>query len=135
VRLFLDTSVVLAACGSDAGASRAVCEASAANNWVLVVTPYVCDEVTRNLDKLPATATDVWAVLLPRLVVMPDIWTVDRPAVFGPAKDRPILFSALAWADVLLTLDHHDFGGLLDQTFYGLPVIKPGRFLQSHRER
>ena len=67
------------------------------------------------------------------LTVMPDVWTVDRPAVFGPAKDRPILFSALAWADVLLTLDRDDFGGLLDQTFYGLRVLKPGTLLKEIR--
>ena len=57
----------------------------------------------------------------------------DWPAVFSPAKDRPILFSAFAYADVLLTLDQHDFGPLMERTFYGLPVLRPGAFL--YRER
>ncbi|MCE9631490.1 MAG: hypothetical protein K8S94_12355 [Planctomycetia bacterium] len=35
--------------------------------------------------------------------------TIDKPAVFPVEKDRPILFSALASADVLLTLDRADF--------------------------
>jgi len=39
------------------------------------------------------------------------------PAVFPSGKDRPILFSALAWADILLTLDWGDFGGLMDKPF------------------
>jgi len=28
--------------------------------------------------------------------------------VFAPARDRPILFTASAWAEVLLTLDRRD---------------------------
>jgi hypothetical protein len=64
---------------------------------------------------------------------MDDVFTLDRPAVFPVTKDRPILFSALAWADVLLTLDEGDFGGLMDKPFYGLLVMRPGALL--HRER
>ena len=71
--------------------------------------------------------------LRPALLVMDDVLTLDRPAVFHAAKDRPILFSALAWADVLLTLDRGDFGGLMDKPFYGLLVFKPGVFLERER--
>lgn len=46
-----------------------------------------------------------------------------KPAVFPVSKDRPILFSALATADVLLTLDRADFGRLLGSGFYGLAII------------
>jgi hypothetical protein len=53
--------------------------------------------------------------------------------VFHAAKDRPILFSAPAWADVLLTLDRGDFEGLMDKPFYGLLVFKPGVFLERER--
>lgn len=48
---------------------------------------------------------------------MDDVLTLDRPAVFLAGKDRPILFGALAWADVLLTLDQNDFGALMDKHF------------------
>jgi predicted nucleic acid-binding protein len=134
VRLFLDTSVLLAASGSAAGASHRVCHSAHANGWSLVVTPYVVDEVTRNLPRVPTpTAPATWAALRPMLIVMPDVFTVDRPAVFGPAKDRPILFAALAWADVLLTLDQGDFGGLFGVGFYGLRVLRPGTFLEEER--
>ena len=44
-----------------------------------------------------------------------------------------MLFSALAWADVLLTLDRNDFTTLLGDEFYGLPVLKPGTFLERER--
>jgi hypothetical protein len=64
---------------------------------------------------------------------MDDVFTLDRPVVFEPAKDRPILFGALAWADLLLTLDRGDFGQLMDRAFYGLWILKPGTFLARER--
>jgi hypothetical protein len=64
---------------------------------------------------------------------MDDVLTLDRPAVFPVRKDRPILFSALAWADILLTLDQADFGGLMENPFYGLLVLRPGVFLARER--
>lgn len=133
MRLFLDTSVLLAASGSAAGASREVLARAAANGWTLIATPYVVEGVLRNLPTLPPAATAAWAALRPRLVLMDDVVTLDRPVVFEAAKDRPILFGALAWADVLLTLDRSDFGELLDKEFYGLRVLKPGTFLEQER--
>jgi hypothetical protein len=53
--------------------------------------------------------------------------------VFTAAKDRPVLFSALAWSEVLLTLDRADFADLLGREFYGLPVLTPGAFLARER--
>ena len=69
----------------------------------------------------------------PALLILDDVLTLDRPAVFEAGKDRPILFSALAWADMLLTLDRGDFGGLMDKPFYGLHVLKPGVLLERER--
>ena len=133
MRLFLDTSVLLAASGSPHGASREIFRRAPLNNWSLIATPYTLDEVTRNLpDLAPAASTD-WLTLRPNLLVMNDVFTLDRPAVFGPAKDRPILFGALAWADVLLTHDEGDFGALADRRFYGLRIERPGIFLEQER--
>ena len=64
---------------------------------------------------------------------MDDVLTLNRAAVFEPAKDRPILFSALAWSHVLLTLDRADFGKLFGATFYGLSIMTPGMFLERER--
>jgi len=133
VRLFLDTSVLLAACGSDRGASREVFRRAPASGWILLTTPYVIEEALANLPNLPAAATADWARLRPDLVLMDDVLTLDRAVVFEPAKDRPILFSALAWSEVLLTLDRGDFGALFGGTFYGLPILTPGMFLERER--
>ncbi len=64
---------------------------------------------------------------------MDDVLTLDRASVFEPAKYRPILFSALAWSQVLLTLDRADFGKLFGGTFYGLSILTPGMFLERER--
>jgi len=133
VRLFLDTSVLLAACGSAKGASREIFRLAPRQNWTLVTIPYVLDEVGRNLAALPYRASADWVRLRANLVVEDNILSVDRPAIFSAGKDRPILFSALAWADVLLTLDSRHFGDLLGGSFYGLPVLRPGIFLERER--
>ncbi|MFZ4574852.1 MAG: hypothetical protein ACOYN0_10675 [Phycisphaerales bacterium] len=133
MRLFLDTSVLLAASGSDRGASREVFRLANECGWNLLTTPYVVEEVHTNLPGLPVAATAEWARLRSTLVLMDDVLTLDRAAVFEPAKDRPILFSALAWSHVLLTLDRADFGKLFGTTFYGLSILTPGMFLERER--
>lgn len=133
MRLFLDTTVLLAASGSATGASREIFRRALTSRWILISTPYGLEEVIRNLPELPPSASADWAALRPALLIMDDVITLDRPAVFPITKDRPILFSALAWADVLLTLDQGDFGGLMENPFYGLAVMRPGIFLQRER--
>lgn len=99
----------------------------------MLTTPYVLEEVLANLADLGGVARAEWARLRPNLAVLDDVLTLDRAAVFGTAKDRPILFSALAWAEVQLTLDRADFGGLFGGEFYGLSVMTPGMFLERER--
>jgi len=133
VRLFLDASVMLAAAGSARGSSRAVLTLAEQHDWVLVSSPYALNETLRNLPKLPPAATGDWVRLRPRITVVDDVVSLNRPVIFAASKDRPILFTALAWGDVLLTLDRVDFANLLDSAFYGLSVLLPYRFLQRER--
>jgi hypothetical protein len=126
-------SLLLSDSASAAGASREILDRAPANGWLLITTPYVVEEVVSNLPDLGVEATAEWVRYRPSLVLMDDVLTLDRPAVFPAGKDRPVLFGALAWADVLLTLDRADFGSLFDAPFYGLRVIKPGTFLQQQR--
>ena len=133
MRLFLDTSVPLAACASSSGASREIFRLAPAKGWVLIATPYILAEVMRNLPDFPVGATTEWLRLRGQLLIMDDVLTLDRPVVFSAGKDRPILFGAVAWADVLLTLDRGDFQRLLDGEFYGLSVMKPGTFIARNR--
>ena len=84
-------------------------------------------------DLIASAGTD-WRRLQSSVVVLDDVLTLDLPAVFPVAKDRPILFGALAWADVLLTLDRGDFETLLGTRFYGLDILTPGAFLRRERD-
>ena len=134
MKLFLDTSVLLAACGWEHGTSRELFRLAPLHEWTLLATPYVLEETEKNLSKLSSAADSAWQTLKLDLVLRDDILTLNQLAVFPVTKDRPVLFSTLAWADVLLTFDRHDFMTLLGNQFYGLPVLKPGMFLQRQRD-
>ncbi len=133
MNLFLDTSVVLAACGRATGASRAIFDAAGVQGWTLQTSTYVLNEVSGNLPEFPPPAQQAWPLLCAQLHGVPDILSFEWAAFLVPAKDRPILFTAAAWSDVLLTLDRRDFGELLGGQFYGLPIMKPGDFLKRER--
>lgn len=101
--------------------------------WALVTSPYAVNEVVKNLVKFPRSATAVWAGLRPQLALVDDVVAMNLPSVFPVSKDRPILFSALAWSQVLLTLDREDFVGMLGGQFYGLRIRLPYEFLEEER--
>lgn len=134
MRLFLDASVLLAAAGSATGASRAVFSYATEQHWSLISSPYALNEVLHNLAKLPANATTEWLRLRLQLMVVDDVVSLNRPVVFAASKDRPILFTALAWSAVLLTLDKADFADILGGRFYGLDVLLPYAFLERERK-
>ena len=116
------------------GASRAVFELARTQRWQLLAGDYVLREVERNVrERLPAAAKGEWRMLRRELAVVQDELTYPWPVVFPAAKDRPVLFTAAAVADVLLTLDRTDFGAVMAAGFYGLPVMKPGNFLRRER--
>lgn len=134
MNLFLDSSVVLAACGRPTGASRYVFDIAPQLGWRLLTSTYVITEVEKNLQlRLPASAESEWRQLAPRLERVADVVTFPWPTMVGAGKDRPILFTAVAFSDVLLTLDRADFGALMKSGFYGLHVLTPGDFLRCER--
>jgi len=133
VKLFIDSSVALAASISATGASRLVFDFAAAKGWSLLVSPWVLREVRDNLAGKPPEVTRAWLALRARVIVEQDELTFDWPLVFSVTKDKPVLCTALACADVLLTLDRHDFQELLGETAYGLRIETPGAFLRSQR--
>jgi len=124
---------MLAASGSSTGASRALFQFSAPSQWTLLSSTYALAEVLKNLNKLPPQAASDWNRLRRRIIVVKDVWTINHAVVFAARKDRPILFSAYAWADLLLTLDKSDFQVPLGKLFYGLPVMDPAAFLERER--
>ncbi len=136
MRLFLDPSVLLAACGSAKGASRHVCEEGAACGWRLVTSGYCRNEGLRNLPKLGDSALSAWeSIVEPRIGLVADVLALDRILVFGKAKDRPVVISALAAdAEVLLTLDRADFHHVFGSQVYGMLIRTPAEFLMEQRD-
>ena len=88
MKLFLDTSVLLAACGSARGSSRALFDYAPLNGWNLMASPWVVTEVIRNLPKFPPDATREWLRLRPQLTLVDD---VVRPRPYGrlPGQQGP----------------------------------------------
>ena len=137
MKLFLDTSVLLAAAGSTTGASRAVIDMGQSQHWGLLTSRYCVEELTRNLVKLNAAAPAAWKTHLhPRLTIVRDTLVHNQPLLFAKTKDRPILITALAeQCDVLLTLDQHDFGAFLNRRVYELWIRTPAGFLEHERDQ
>lgn len=131
--LFLDTSAILAACGSATGASRFIIENAARNDWQIVASPYVFAEVESSLPDLPTSWMTEWHGLRSRFRLVPDVLTLPHSVVFSAAKDKPVLFSAFASAEILIVLDQTDFSGMIASGFYGLRVMLPGTFLRNAR--
>ena len=134
MNIFLDSSVILAASLFATGASRQVFDFAIRRRCQLLVSPWVLHEVRDNLANKPPAASSAWAALRRRVTVEGDELAFDWPLNFDVTKDKPVLISALACADVLLTLDRRDFRSLLGQTVYGLRVLTPGEFLRIERE-
>lgn len=135
MRIFLDTSVLLAASGSAKGASRLLVTEAAAQDWELLSSDYCAEEAQRNLPKLGRTAAAAWkAAIAPRVRLICASLVLDKPLLFPKAKDRPVVITALAaGAEWLLTLDETDFHGKLGPEVYGLRVATPGEFLIERR--
>jgi len=135
VRLFLDSSVLLAAAGSSTGASRLLFDNASRHGWKLLTAEYCLREAEFNLPKLGKRAELSWAqIIRPALNTVTAQLTLDRPLIYRATKDRPVVISALSQkADYLLTLDRDDFHDLLGRSVYGLPIRTPGEFLREIR--
>jgi predicted nucleic acid-binding protein len=133
LNIFLDSSVAIAASLSATGASHQVFDLAPRQGWSLIISPWVLREVRENLRNRPEAGRN-WNSLRRSLVIQTDELIFDWPLVFEIAKDKPILVTALACADVLPTLDRRDFGRLIGQTVYGLGVRTPGGFIREERE-
>lgn len=130
VRVFLDSSVLLSACGSEKSLSRLITEVAIERRWSLVSAVYCRAETGRNLGKLGAGASNRWPGLQAVIEWVPSALTSRKPLLLTASKDKPVLISALAArCNVLLTLDNGDFGLLLGTTVYGMRVCTPRDFL------
>ena len=129
MRVFLDSSVILSACGSELWLSRLITVLAAERSWNLV-SAYCRAETVKNLAKFAPQATAHWQDLQARIEWVPNALTTKRPLLLTASKDKPVLISAFAAkCDTLLTLDSGDFGIVLETEVYGVRVGTPRDFL------
>lgn len=130
MRVFLDSSVILSACGSDRALSHLFTVLAAERNWHMVSAAYCRAETVRNLAKFPKKAGAAWECLQARIEWVPNALTSMRPLILAVSKDKPVLISALAAeCNAFLTLDTGDFGIVSESTVYGMRVSTPRDFL------
>ena len=130
MRIFLDSSVLLSACGSEKSLSRLIAEIAPERGWHLISASYCRAETSKNLGKLGPAAALNWPDMQSKVEWVPNALTSRKPLLLTASKDKPVLISALASkSDVLLTLDKGDFGLLLGTTVYGMRVSTPRDFL------
>jgi len=130
LKIFLDSSVILSACGSTKSLSRLITEIAEERGWNLVSAVYCRAETIKNLAKFVPQATAHWQNLQTRIEWVPNALTTKRPLLLTASKDKPVLITALAAKpDVLLTLDARDFALLLNTEVYGVFVTTPRDFL------
>ena len=130
LKIFLDSSVILSACGSKKSLSRLITEIAEERRWNLVSAVYCRAETVKNLAKFSPQATAHWHNLQTRIEWVTNALTTKRPLRLTASKDKPVLISALAAKpDVLLTLDARDFALLLNTEVYGVFVTTPRDFL------
>lgn len=130
MRVFLDSSVTLSACGSERSFSRLLTLIAAERRWELFSAAYCRAETMKNLAKFPPKAFALWQDLQDRIEWVPNALTTKRPLLLTAAKDKPVLISALAAkCETLLTLDTGDFGIVPGTEVYGMRVGTPRDFL------
>jgi predicted nucleic acid-binding protein len=134
IKVFLDSSVIIAGLASRTGGSHEVL----ALVELGIITPYVSEtvvsEVFRNLQKkLPGCVDHFYTLFkaLPFKMADPDDYDLERAKSLINEKDAPIMAAAMtAKVDWLLSLDKHflneDWKGKVD-----FAVGTPGDFLQE----
>ena len=137
-RIFADSSLLIAGCGSRSGASRAVLTMAEIGLFKLVISEQVLEECERNLRKKLPTALPIFTQLIatinPEIQPDPSLEESSRWAAIIEAKDTPILAAAVvANVDRLLTLNTKDFTAEVAAQS-GLIIQTPAEFVREIRE-
>ncbi len=130
MKVFLDSSVILSACGSERSLSLLIAEMAAEKGWQLVSSATCRAETTRNIGRFAAGAALYWEKLRGQITWVPNAPATSNLRLPTAARNKPALIAALAaGCEVLVTLDMRDFQLLLGTEVYGLLVTTPRQFL------
>lgn len=114
MKLFLDSNVLFTAAHKPDGKAALVLEVAGEQTWRVCTCEFAVEEARRNLDiKLPDCLAYFRKLLL-RVDCLPTVVEGQCPVAL-PAKDRPILLSAIRGRSThLLTGDHRHFGAYMN---------------------
>jgi len=139
LKVFLDTSALIAGAASSRGAARAVLQLAEIGLIEVIVSRQIIVEADRNIEeKLPEMLDEYRhfiELLAPVLIDDPrrkDVETFLK--VINPV-DAPILAAAvISKADFLVTWDRKHFIGKNIHVHAKLKIVTPGEFLKYFRE-
>jgi hypothetical protein len=77
--LFLDSSVLLSASGSQRSLSRLILEAASHRRWDLITASYCVAEVNRNVVKFGEAGILAWGKVEPKIRIVPNALVSTRP--------------------------------------------------------
>jgi|SRR3989338_11281306 len=135
LRVFLDTSTILAGLNSPTGAAGVILAACFAKQIIPIISPQVVKEADRNIPvKFPnlATAWQSFLLIPPKITKEPTITEVQKAYQILPTSDAPILASAIATKpDALVTWNTKHFlrKEVIDAVSFS--ILTPGDFLHK----
>ncbi len=134
LRVFIDTSALLAGLNSPYGAAGTILAACFAHDLTAIVSPQIIEEAERNIPvKFPHLATS-WAAFLlipPEITRKPLLGDVRRAYKLLPTSDAPILASAIeVKPDAFITWNTRDFLRKEVVASVSFPILIPQQFLE-----
>ncbi len=139
IKVFLDTSAILAGLNSPNGAAGVILAACFAKRIAPVISSQVVDEANRNIPiKFPLLTVPWQSFLLipPKTVKEPTFKQIKAAYQLLPTSDAPILAVAInAKPDALVTWNTRHFLRRTVTDAVNFPILTPGDFLHKFLRR
>ncbi len=134
LRVFLDTSAILAGLNSPTGAAGFILAACFSHRLIPVISPQVIEEAERNIPLKFPKLGDAWTsfLLIPsEIAPVPSLKEIRAAYRLLPTSDAPILASAIkAKPDALVTWNTKDFLRKEVISAVPFPILIPQEFLE-----
>ena len=139
LKIFLDTSALLAGLNSPQGAAGVILAACFTKQIVPIISGQVIEEANRNIPlKFPGMMNAWQSFLLIPPMIIKEASSKQIKAAYDilPTSDAPILASAIAVKPAaLVTWNTKDFMRKSVITAVNFPILTPGEFLQKFWNR
>lgn len=135
LRIFIDTSALLAGLNSPTGAAGVILSEAFAKNIIAIISPQVIEEAERIIPAKFPRLHFVWTTFLfipPHITRAPSLKAVQQAYQLLPTNDAPILASAIQIKpDVLITWNTKDFMRPQVIEAVHFPILRPGECLDQ----